>query len=298
MPAVKNLLLIVLILMASGAIAKTTLYEDFDDNDWDTNFNASFCNFTYSCVNVASPSSKAGLSMKSTLVRANCTGARETEGDEIISPDTGCLSDCDFWSGFRIYFNSETFATDTEHRMIIYQYHGRPDDGGEEWRSPPYALTYETNGDVAITALACLDAFQASNTCDADNDGSWGNTYNDYDYMTGTALDKYVEIFTPVMDQWNDIVVHGHTSYTSESGSLEVWHNGVSVYSSSGHYLGYNDTDNSGYHKYGHYNWNCDTLMSDPVRESFIDDIGICTGADCVYSDVMPVGGTIPAGEQ
>lgn len=292
----KRFFLIALLLLANPALSKTIVSEDFDDEPdgtWinDGVWNGNYCNFSYSCQVLPSPQDKPGKAFKATYIVDNCN-VRVTNGDELRSQSTEYFEGVNFWIGFRMYINSNTFGYDSG-RMILYQYHGYRDehlDGAcgydgesnpipDEWRSPPYALQY-FEGEWEVDWRGCRDFCTPNNSCPS---GFAGREIN---LKLG---------YGPIMDAWNDVVIMGRLAWTNQDGHIYFWINGELAYSATNIYLGWNDDETPGYHKIGHYNWSC--ISDDPTRESFYDDVTYCTGNDCVYSDVMPVGGTIPAGQ-
>lgn len=287
----KKTLLLILLLIAIPASAKITFRMDFDDfPTWSpTNENSQWgdsrCQYVYNCWVTDGPLGLWGKVLKTDFRDADCVASNwELNRTELYEKyHQTCFDNCDIWWGYRGFFNENTFNDGgvNQGRTVIMQYHTRTDPG-ETSRSPAFGVQYY-EGELQIQARACIDQpMPNGQSCS----GGWD--YNVIETIT-----------VPVMNEWNDIVVQAHYTYSNPDGFINVWVNGNLEYQSSGHYLGYHDYTNPGYFKTGQYNWTCD--FGTPIREYFIDDIAYCyskngDAEECDICDVLPTAAHVPSG--
>jgi hypothetical protein len=128
---------------------------------------------------------------------------------------------------------SPTVVTNDKNRHILMQAHGTDDAGGEQARSPCFAMEVENDSFKCKIVWASL-AIQVN----GNNDKAGEKVFNLGKYEPGV---------------WVDWVIHVKFAYDN-TGILEIWRDGVLVASWINQPNGYNDVIGP-YWKFGIYKW-------------------------------------------
>jgi len=169
----------------------------------------------------------------------------------------------EFWYGFSNFFPTSYVRDPVEE--IISQWQAMPDTKlGEEWRSPPLSLQIKD------------DRYKVSVIWSSANISTSENTH--IDFFDLGPVDR---------NRWNDWVFHVKWSYNS--GTLQIWKNGVLLLERLNKPIGYNDVLYP-YFKIGIYKWewsNPKTISTSTNRMYYIDEIRIGNNL-ATYKDVLP----------
>jgi hypothetical protein len=181
-------------------LIKETTFEETDPfSQW---HNTQHC-CSYSITKSNSVPARAGnYSMQVELYKTDATVAASKRAE--INESTSEPINAERWVGASYYFPSATYAQDKDAELIM-QWHTDAPTG-----SPPLAL-WTMNGKI--------DVQQAI-------DPSGGAT-------TNPAYFSHVTLQNIIYDKWIDIVVH-YKQRSDATGLVEIWINGVKVYTKSG----------------------------------------------------------------
>lgn len=172
----------------------------------------------------------------------------------------------DYWFGFSQYYQNWTSDPAAEQ---IWQFHNVPNFGaGETWGT----LKLQTPFGCQVQNNRFLIKHAVNNTASDPNSSVTVST---------------IDIGAVTSNVWVDWVIHARFHYST--GIIEVWKDGVLVYTKTGNTY-YND-ETGPYHKMGVYKWSWVHPQDNSVvdeRTMFIDDWRIAKGAEVVYSDVAP----------
>lgn len=192
----------------------------------------------------------------------------------------------DYWIGFAVYLNDDYQMP--LYNDLLFQLESRPDTHrGEGHHSP---ITFSVSGENENRKRGINEPHWVI-SINGDDRHVLPNTGVSYQTSTSAAL-------SPVAGdtgRWVSWVFHFKHTYDAD-GFMDIWKDGVQVYSNNGIHTSFND-DRGPFVKMGSTKWSWRSIHNYPTiqpakRQSYLDALRIAQGADR-FNDVAPVGTTV-----